>query len=84
MSALPSNVLQNSSLQRASNNRIEANGPLNQYCALAVDINVARPGTQNSFATHSGVKRTLPYCERADPLNTEAALAVAVQRFPFG
>jgi hypothetical protein len=23
---------------RASNNRIEANGPLNQYCALAVDI----------------------------------------------
>jgi hypothetical protein len=23
---------------RVSNNRIEANGPLNQYCALAVDI----------------------------------------------
>ena len=23
---------------RASNNRIEATGPLNQYCALAVDI----------------------------------------------
>jgi hypothetical protein len=24
--------------RRASNNRIEANKPLNQYCALAVDI----------------------------------------------